>query len=467
MEKNLELYPSIITLDKSIKINEQIRNCICKIYINDGGNGTGFFCYIIDNKNNVQIPVMITNNHIIGESDLKNNKKIKISFNNEKEFKDIELDSNRKKYTNENLDITIIEIRKEKDNINKKSFLEIDEKIYQNESEVIFQKKPVYVIQYPKELNASVSYGIINEINENTNELKHYCNTLKGSSGSPIINLENNKVVGVHKGYSETYNKGTYLKFPINEFLSNKKKESYIKKEIKEEKISTNIGYKNEIKITLKIEETDINKEIYFLDNTIGTLEKNIKKDPHSYLSELNHKNTDLFIDNVKHKYQKFFKPTKEGKYEVKLNFKIYMTDCSYMFFYCRNITEIDFSSFKTNNVKDMNNMFCYCSNLKVLDLSYFNTEKVQNMSNMFSFCTNLKNVILSSFNVQNVNSMENMFSYCKQINYMDISSFIASPNLKNNNMFLQCWGLKQLKLNKNSKGKFTPELDDIKIIFD
>ena len=95
---------------------------------------------------------------------LKKNKLIKISFNNEETSTDIKLDSSRNIYISEQYDITIIEIKKE-DNINPNSFLEIDEKIYQDNPVELFAKKSVYIIQYPRYLNASVSYGIINSIN--------------------------------------------------------------------------------------------------------------------------------------------------------------------------------------------------------------------------------------------------------------------------------------------------------------
>ena len=95
-----------------------MKNCICKIYTEKEGIGTGFFCKI--NFNNIFYPVLITNNHIIDEKNIKENKLFKISLNDDTVFKDI-LFYNRKTYTSEKYDITIIEF-KQKDNIN--SFLE-------------------------------------------------------------------------------------------------------------------------------------------------------------------------------------------------------------------------------------------------------------------------------------------------------------------------------------------------------
>jgi hypothetical protein len=59
----------------------------------------------------------------------------------------------------------------------------------------------IYILQYPNYSDgqkASVSYGIINKI-ENEYNIIHYGCTNYGSSGSPIINLLNNKVIGIHK----------------------------------------------------------------------------------------------------------------------------------------------------------------------------------------------------------------------------------------------------------------------------
>ena len=59
----------------------------------------------------------------------------------------------------------------------------------------------------------------------------HLCCTKEGSSGSPILSLKTKKVIGVHKAFDIKYkiNKGSFLKYPINE-LNNEMK---IIKEIK------------------------------------------------------------------------------------------------------------------------------------------------------------------------------------------------------------------------------------------
>ena len=144
---------------------------------------------------------------------------------------------------------------------------------------------------------------------------------------------------------------------------------------------------KNRIKLTLKIDKEDINKDIYFLDNIDGDvpiIEGNKEEHHHDFLKELNESNVELYINNKKNKYQKFFIPKKEGIYEILLKFKILIKDCSYMFACCDKITNIDLSGFNSKNVTNMYSMFAVCPNLVDINLSGFNTENVTNMIAMF-----------------------------------------------------------------------------------
>ena len=119
-EKKLQGYPEMVSLESTEIIIEQMKKNIFNISLDDGSKGTGFFCKI-PFINNEELKVLITNNHVI---DL-NTEKITISINNESEIKEINL-NNRIKYTNQDYDITIIEI-KEEDNVN--NYLELDKNI--------------------------------------------------------------------------------------------------------------------------------------------------------------------------------------------------------------------------------------------------------------------------------------------------------------------------------------------------
>ena len=205
---------------------------------------------------------------------------------------------------------------------------------------------------------------------------------------------------------------------------------------------------KNEINITLKISKDDINKNIFFLDNTkyIDIDDIIEVRDFHNNLSELNESNVDLFINNQKYKYQKYFNPKEKGIYQIKLKFRDYIKDCHCMFAYCHNILTIDFSNFITKYVTDMSNMFeeCYLTNI---DLSSFDTQNVSNMSKMFYDCHNLKIINLSSFNTKNVIDMNNMFAGCFNLINIDLSSFNTKNAINMSYMFYECFNIKNINL--------------------
>ena len=114
-------FPNVFPCKCIKEIVNQMEKCVCKIKIEPKIQGTGFPCRIPFPTEKKLLPVLITNNHIINEETLyEKDKKIYIKLENEKE-KSINL-NNRRKYTNKDYDITIIEL-KESDGIN--NFLEL------------------------------------------------------------------------------------------------------------------------------------------------------------------------------------------------------------------------------------------------------------------------------------------------------------------------------------------------------
>ena len=454
-EKILENYPTFVTIEKTKKILEQIQNCVCKIK-NMKGKGTGFFCKIPIEKG--KIFVLMTNNHLIDEEIIKKEKNIYVTLNDDKEKVNIILDDNRKIYSSEKYDTTIIEVKPEKDKI--KYFLELDEDIFQGN----LSKESIYILQYPKNLDeqrAAISYGILAHIYNY--DLIHYCCTEKGSSGSPILKLSNNKVIGIHKEegkFNFNFNKGSFLKEPINEYINNiniinNKNTKKFDNELNKEK---NKMKKNEIKMKLKIEKEDIKKKIYFLSNVIffGNENKTNK-----ILDKLNESNTDLFIDEKKYKFQKYLIFKKEGIFSIKIKIKICIEDCQSMFFNCRNIIDIDLSSFDTKNVTNMNCMFRECENLENINLSNFDTRNVTDMKFMFGECKNLKNIDLSSFDTKNVTNMKGMFSGCEHLINLDLSHFNTKKVLEIQKILTYCYNLRKVKVNKESFKKIQEAVTD------
>lgn len=76
----------------------------------------------------------------------------------------------------------------------------------------------LYILHYPSG-ELSVSFGILNNIClDKPQTFLHLCCTLPGSSGGAIIK-EDNKLIGIHKEGSKNYNIGTFLNYPIKEFI--------------------------------------------------------------------------------------------------------------------------------------------------------------------------------------------------------------------------------------------------------
>ena len=176
------------------------------------------------------LPVLITNNHILDENDIKPKIKIEIFINDFQYSKVIDLNNSQNTYTiKKPFDVTFIEYEK-KDNINSMSYLEIDDILNENAHKNYYQKS-IYLIHYSHQV-VEFSTGEIKSISEDScHSIQHYCETEYGSSGSPIINLINYIVIGVHKGSSDkNYNVGTFLKTPIEKFIDEikKKKDKYI-----------------------------------------------------------------------------------------------------------------------------------------------------------------------------------------------------------------------------------------------
>ena len=194
-ESEISEYADPISIDCLEIILEQIKKCICNIKI--GKKATGFFCYIPhDNK---KIPVLMTNNHVINKEKINEYSNLMVTLGYKKENKHIKIDENRKIYTSEKYDTTIIEI-KEEDKIN--DYLELDEDIFEEGEEQNLTNKNIYIIQYPSmdkgSQIASLSSGKIKKIQDYF--ICHLCGTKPGSSGSPILKVENNKLIGIHIG---------------------------------------------------------------------------------------------------------------------------------------------------------------------------------------------------------------------------------------------------------------------------
>ena len=123
------------------------------------------------------------------------------------------------------------------------------------------------------------------------------------------------------------------------------------------------------------------------------------------------------------------------------------VTDMSYMFSGCYNLTSLNLSNFNTANVRDMDGMFWGCTSLTGLDLSNFNTENVIYMGFMFDSCISLTSLNLSSFNTSNVTNMYKMFYKCSSLTSLNLSNFNTANVNYMEYMFCNCSRLTSLNL--------------------
>ena len=200
-------------LDKSMYKSK--KSYICKIF----GKviGTGFFCKIV--YQNELIPVLITTYQVIGDEFVQSNNSLKVFIN--EEYKSININENKIIYSSQRDKYDIIIIRLNDGEI--KDYLEIDENIFKN-SEIAYKDEPIYLLYYPGEDNeakVSTSDKGIEKLDEYN--IKHFCNTELGSSGSPILSAMTDKIIGIHQAgiMRGNYKIGVFLKYPLSELNGN------------------------------------------------------------------------------------------------------------------------------------------------------------------------------------------------------------------------------------------------------
>ena len=407
-EKALLKYPIEISYECIKKILVQMEKYICKININEN-QATGFFCkFPIPNKDKM-LHVYITNNHIINEEFLnKKNGKIKLDIKNEEDYKKLDL-NDRKTYTNKDYDVTIIEI-KEADDI--KNYLELDDIIINyilNEENNIkeyikeYKNETLYIMQYPIN-KLSSSFGVLSDILESKKyEFYHTCCTREGSSGSPILNLKN-KLIGIHKQAKKDkeYNIGTFLNFPIKDFI-----QIYYKNDNNDNKIN-NIMNENNININnneLLIKE--FSEKYYNIENKKDKLNLGRKKFGNKGLEDLckiefkDLTELNLIFNNISD--ISALKNFKCEKLEILYLNKNKIADISVL-------EKVNFIKLKTLNLTDN-----IISNIKVLEKVKFQELEVLDLSNNQIFDINifvkvnfkkLRQLFLQDNLISNVNAL-------------------------------------------------------------
>ncbi len=482
-------------IKQTTKILEQMKNCVCKIHMSGKEDGTGFFTYFTYNKKNYY--VFVTNYHVIDEVYVKNNNVIKISFNDEQEFKSILLDKNRMKYFSKQYDVTMLEV-KDCDEIDDTKFIETDEYLFAKDLKENYKGKTIYSLQY-KDV-ALVSHGTVRDIKEY--DIMHYCSSEYGASGAPLLNLVNNKVIGINKQTATYFNKGTLLASPINDFIEKNILAANLFNKNNNENQNQNKkasgGNKtNETRKGMISQEEIIKKknEIQRKNNYYPNNERNYSNE-RDYSNERNYSNERENQNNVNNnkdinrgnQEEEEETTNKTNEIIIKLNItkkdvikkNIFFLDNAGVFkdgqyHYHEHLKELDETntqllingkeikytkSFVAEKegiytvklrfctlIEDCSYMFSNSEWITDIDLSNFDTRHVKNMKRMFYECHNLTNINLTNFTTKNVTNMECLFGNCKNLENIDLSSFDTKKVTTMKNMFNGCKKLEYVDL--------------------
>ena len=153
----------------------------------------GFFCNIISDDLD-PLKVFITNSHVFNEDDIKPGKKIGFSTNNDEQKYEIEIDNKRKIYASEIYDVTIIEMKRE-DKINPDSFFDIDKLIFTPDYNC--ENESIYLLHYQEGKQMFYSPGSIKNVDEKNYKIYLSYKSDHVSSGCPLINIKDYKVIGI------------------------------------------------------------------------------------------------------------------------------------------------------------------------------------------------------------------------------------------------------------------------------
>ena len=226
---------------------------ICNIN-NQGINGIGFLCKIPSESNEL-VPVLITNSNLLPESDITSGKKIEFKLNDVSH--NLTIDESRKVFNNQNdYNITIIEIKKE-DKLDTNSFLEIE--IDQNLKLEEYKKKKISLLIKSQKDNIELKSCKITNLGEKEYEIEYSCDIKEEVYGSPLININTNKIIGIHKKLLVMNNicQGTLLNFDKKEFFITKdKKKNNEDYELKaDEKLTAKKTIKESIRSSKSLEK--------------------------------------------------------------------------------------------------------------------------------------------------------------------------------------------------------------------
>jgi len=276
---------------------------------------------------------------------------------------------------------------------------------------------------------------IIDKMNEDIEKIKLKLDMVK-------INIE--KYYDIIKFINEKNNRNYEMLLNKREINDNNNIKNDIKEIINDDNI--NNKFKKIIDIYNKMELDEI-----IIRYKINKNDKEIKIFDSDFI-ENNRNKCKIIYEGKEYEIKERWKINNKFKnemLEIKLKGINNITNMSYMFFGCSNLTNLpDISKWNTNNITNMSCTFRGCSNLLSLsDISKWNTNNVINMSCMFFGCSKLSNLPdISKWNTNNVINISGMFYECSNLsNLPDISKWNTNNVTNMYGIFRGCSNLSNL----------------------
>ena len=331
----------------------------------------------------------------------------------------LKLKEENKIFSDIEYDIMILNIENN-ENFGDILYLELDENLFKENSEKIYES--IYILHYPNK-NALVSYGYgIRKLN--IYNIEHKCYTELGSSGSPILNLSNNKVIGIHKAYKnepkieDCFNLGTLLKYPLEKI--NKKNVSDINQITKG---LLSLGLNNNLKekynnIIYYTEDIQNINEIYkysdiFEKNTFGTFILSTDLDSLELLKQ------EIIFNSKEDKNLKFNLIL--GEFNIQ-NFNDFINQNNEFFNYIQNTIIFTQNLDRYSNIK--------IEELKILDIS-------NNYKDIIKFIDITSSEDIKQYSSTNIITYQNYLDKYKKFHY-EISKFYGDLSFETYKYYIE-----------------------------
>lgn len=221
-----------------------------------------------------------------------------------------------------------------------------------------------------------------------------------------------------------------------------------VQADLKAEKVLSKKCKPSSIKVKYEVEDTNGKVQIFF--NKFTNLAQG------EYQVEID--GSVVTFDTPSHYYQF----TAAGPHEAVITINKPLTTLSCFFYSCKNVTEVDFSNFVSDQVADISLLFFEAYKLKSIDFTDFDTSMVTDMGYIFNDCLSLETVNLKGFKTSKTLRMSGMFKNVKVMKELDLSSFDTSNVETMENMFFGMDGLTTINLSSFK----TPKTVDMRWMF-